>query len=81
MNRPTNSEISAPSKLPMVMSNSESVFRLAQGMTPMNSSDLRVCWMMVISSSEIDVNDFAQLRTLLSSSFEMERVEFYDIEE
>ena len=44
MNRPINSHVSAPSKLPVVTSNGDFVFLLHHGVSLLNSSDFLACY-------------------------------------
>ena len=59
MNRPTSSQISAPSKLPIVTSNVLLSF-LIQGVPLLNSSDLRACIIMSMFLSVIVQNFLAK---------------------
>ena len=58
INNLTSSHILAPSKDPIVMSNSESLFSI-QASFLLNRSDFLECWIILIASSSILVKDFA----------------------
>ncbi len=71
MNRPTSSQISAPSKLPMVTSNMLLSF-LTQVVPLLNSSDLRACMIVSISCSVMLQYVLAKEMAFDSSFFDME---------
>ena len=70
--RPTSSQISAPSKLPIVTSNVEELSRFIHGLVDLNKTDLRACLMIVTCSSVILTIVLAHAIALLRSSSLME---------
>ena len=72
MKSPTRSQISAPSKLPIVTSKVEALDFFVHGCPLLKSRDFRACLIIVMSLSEIGVNCLAQEIAWSSSSSEID---------
>ena len=70
--KPTSSETSAPSKLPIVTSNVVGLSRFIHGLVELNKTDLRACLMIVTCSSVMFTIVLAQAIALSRSSSLME---------